>query len=151
MPLVVHGIVPEVYYLHEVCHSCTVLVHGIVLQEQWIWTIHDVLFHRLMCKVSKRSSAVWETYPAFERIVSRTLTLIAYRVRPTADASSMSTLRLRLVLGTSFARQAPNPMMSYGRPGRGAKLVTMLMVHAHIWSTMPWYGVQLQAGTLHLT
>ena len=31
----VHGIVPEVYYLHEVCHLCTNLVHGIVLQLQW--------------------------------------------------------------------------------------------------------------------
>ena len=34
-------------------------------------------------------------------------------------------------------------------PGRGAKLVTMLVVRAHIWSTMPWYGLQ-QAGTLHV-
>ena len=45
----------EVYYLHEVCHSCTNLVRGIVLQEQWIWPIHEILFHRLMRKVSKRS------------------------------------------------------------------------------------------------
>ena len=38
----VHGIVPEVYYLHKVCHLCTNLVHGIVLEEQWIWPIRDV-------------------------------------------------------------------------------------------------------------
>ena len=37
------------------CHSCTNLVHGIVLQEQWIWPIRDILFHRLTRKVSKRS------------------------------------------------------------------------------------------------
>ena len=49
----VHDIVPEVYYLHEVCHSCANIVQGIVFQEQWIWSIHDVLFHRLTCKVSK--------------------------------------------------------------------------------------------------
>ena len=70
----VHGIVPEVYYLHEVCHSCTNLVHGTVLQEQRIWPIRDVLFHKLKSKVSKRSSAVWETYPACERTVSRACT-----------------------------------------------------------------------------
>ena len=57
----VHGIVPEVCYLQEVCQSCTNIVHGIVLQEQWISAIHDVLFHKLMRNVSKRSSAVWET------------------------------------------------------------------------------------------
>ena len=55
--ILVHGTVPEVYYLHEVCHSCTNLIHGIVLQDQWIWAILDVC----MRKVSKRSSAVWET------------------------------------------------------------------------------------------
>ena len=34
----------HVYYLHEVCQSCTNLVHGIVLQEQaWIWAIHNVV------------------------------------------------------------------------------------------------------------
>ena len=46
------------------CHSRTILVQGTVLQEQRIWAIHDVLFHRLMRKVSKRSSAVWATYLA---------------------------------------------------------------------------------------
>ena len=30
----------EVYYVHN-------LVHGIVLQEQWILPIRDVLFHKL--------------------------------------------------------------------------------------------------------
>ena len=57
--------------LHEVCQPCTLLVHSIVLQEQWIWAIHDVLFH---------SSAVWETYPACERTVYRACTtaLIAF-------------------------------------------------------------------------
>ena len=33
-----------------VCHSCTNLVHGIVLQKQWIWPIHDILFHKLTRK-----------------------------------------------------------------------------------------------------
>ena len=61
---------PEVYYLHEVCRSCTNLVHSIVLQEQLIWPIRDVLFHKLTRKVSKRSNAVWETYLACERTVS---------------------------------------------------------------------------------
>ena len=131
---------PEVYYLHELCQSCSNLFHGIVLQEQWIWSIHDVLF-----------SAVWETYPACERTVSRARTLVFICICPTADVLSASTcsLRLRLVLGTSFARQAPNPMMPYGRPGRVAKLVTMLAVLALIWSTMLWYGL-LQDGTLHV-
>ena len=32
----------EVYL--QVCHSYTNLVHGIVLQEQWIWPMHDILF-----------------------------------------------------------------------------------------------------------
>ena len=35
----VHGIVPEVYYLHEVCHSCTNLVHGIVPE---VYYLHEV-------------------------------------------------------------------------------------------------------------
>ena len=40
-------------------------------------------------------------------------------------------------------------MMPHGKAGRGTKLVTMLVVRAHIWSTMPWYGLQ-QAGTRHV-
>ena len=57
--------------IHEVCHSCTNLVHGIVLQQQWIWPICDGLFHKQTHKpkVSKRSSSVWETYPACDRTV----------------------------------------------------------------------------------
>ena len=35
----VHGMVPEVYYLHEVCHSCTNLVHGIVPE---VYYLHEV-------------------------------------------------------------------------------------------------------------
>ena len=35
----VHGIVPEVYYLHEVCHSCTTLVHGTVPE---VYYLHEV-------------------------------------------------------------------------------------------------------------
>ena len=35
----VHGIVSEVYYLHEVCHSCTNLVHGIVPE---VCYLHEV-------------------------------------------------------------------------------------------------------------
>ena len=35
----VHGIVPEVYYLHEVCHSCTNLVHDIVPE---VYYLHEV-------------------------------------------------------------------------------------------------------------
>ena len=38
-PNLVHGIVPEVYYLHEVCHSCTNLVHGIVPE---VYYLHEV-------------------------------------------------------------------------------------------------------------
>ena len=45
-------------------------------------------------------------------------------------------VRLYLVLGTSFARQAPNPMMQYDRPDRVTKLVTKLAVRAPI----PQYG-----------
>ena len=62
---------PEVFYLHEVCHSCNNLFHSTVLHKQWV--IHDVLLHRLMRKVSKRSRAVWETYPpgVWENGISR--------------------------------------------------------------------------------
>ena len=35
----------------EVCYSCINLAHGIVLQEQWIWPVRDVLFHKLTSKV----------------------------------------------------------------------------------------------------
>ena len=65
-------------------------------------------------------------------------------VCPTADGSPASSLRLCLhvVLGTRFPRQAPNPMMPYGRPVSVAKPVTKLVVRARIWSTMPWYGLQ---------
>ena len=71
----IHVIPQGYYYLHEDGNS-NILVHGIhpVLEEQWIWVIHDVLFH-MTRKVSKRSSAVWETDPACERTVSRTCTL----------------------------------------------------------------------------
>ena len=41
-------------YLHKVCHSCAILVHGRVLQEQWIWPVRDVLFHKLTSKVLKK-------------------------------------------------------------------------------------------------
>ena len=71
-----------------------------------------------------------------------------------------SSLRLHLVLGTSFLHHVPYPMMPYSKPGRVAKLMTMLIVWVCvrvrgcvfmyvcvcIWSTMPWYGLQ-QAGT----
>ena len=40
-------------------------------------------------------------------------------------------------------------MMAHSEPGRVAKLVTVLVVHARIWSTMLWCGLQ-QAGTLHV-
>ena len=53
--------------LHEVCHSCINLDQGIVLQEQWIWPIRDVAYHKRTRKVSKRSSTVWETNPACVR------------------------------------------------------------------------------------
>ena len=39
----VHGIVPEVYYLHGVCHSCTNLVHGIVPE---VYYLHGVCHSR---------------------------------------------------------------------------------------------------------
>ena len=199
-----------VCYLHEVCQSCTNLVHGIVLQEQWIWDIHDVLFHRLTCEgdwpgvwetvyhivvsvqqccimkydllttrvfVSAKTLYLPNTFPDVHtkpmardttflhwtihtRVMCKielwrcctdtaTCTLIALSAFiTTQNGSPVSSLRLRLVLGTSFARQPPNPMMPYSRPGRGANLVPMLIVHARIWSTMLWYGLQ-QAGTLH--
>ena len=106
----VHGIVPEVCYLHEVCHSCTNLVHGTVPE---VYYLHEVCHlctnlhvvqgisysknngfgpfmtyrSRLTRKVSKRSSAVWETYPAHSPID-----------RLTADGAPVSSLRLHLVL-----------------------------------------------------
>ena len=73
-----------------------------------------------------RSQKVWEIYPVCvrERTVSRmcTLAFIAF-----AHGAPASSLRLCLVLGTSFARQLSNPMMPYGRPGRVAKPGTMLV------------------------
>ena len=60
---------------------------------------------------------------------------LAYHIRPTADGSSASSLRLRLVLETSFARHEPTPMLPYGRPGRVAKLLTMLAVRAQCRGT----------------
>ena len=86
-------------------HSCTILLHGIVLQEQWIWSIHDVLFHRLTRKVSKGSSAVWETYPACERTICHARTK-AFTVFAPQDGLPSSSLRLLLALGNSFVRQA---------------------------------------------
>ena len=40
--ILVHGIVPEVYYmyLHEVHHSCTILVHGIVPEVYYLHEVH---------------------------------------------------------------------------------------------------------------
>ena len=43
------------------------------------------------------------------------------------DDSPASNLRLHLILGTSFLHQAPTPMILYGRLGREAKFVTMLV------------------------
>ena len=68
---------------------------------------------------------------------------------PTADGLPASSLRPHLVLRTRFGHQEPNPIMPYGKLGRAAKLITMLVVHARIWSTIPWYGLQ-QAITLHV-
>ena len=81
-----------------------------------------------MCKVSKRSGTVWETTLHVRELYL--VNLSVYRVHPTADGSAASSLRSHLVLGTSFSHQAPNPMIPYGRPGRVAKLVTMLVVRA---------------------
>ena len=77
-------------------YATIILDHGIVLQEQWIWSICDVLFHKLTRSVSKGSNAVWETYPACERTVSQECTL-AFIVSP-RYGSPASSLRLRLVL-----------------------------------------------------
>ena len=126
--ILVHGIVPEVYYLHEVCHSCTNLVHGIVLQEQWIWAIRDVLFHRLTRKFSKRSNAVWETYPPCETTASRARTLAFIERLHCLTPQLIG--RLHLVLGTSFLRQAPYPMMPYGR-GYQCSLCVRTFIQCH--------------------
>ena len=40
----------EVYYLHDVYYSCTNLVHSIVLQQQWIWAIHDTVNHDILIR-----------------------------------------------------------------------------------------------------
>ena len=64
------------------------LVHDIVCQEQWIRAIHDILFHGLTRKVSKRRrSAVWETNPACERTCISHMHPSVKRVHPTADGS----------------------------------------------------------------
>ena len=91
---------PEVCYLHEVCHLCTHLDHGIVLPRTmdlgYSW--HFVL--QTDTQVSKRSSAVWETY---QRVRELYLTHAPRRlsnvpiVRP-MDGSCASGLRLQLFL-----------------------------------------------------
>ena len=57
-------------------------------------------------------------------------------------ASDANWLRLSSLLGTSFAWKW------LSRAG-GAKPIAKLVVHACIWNTMPWYGLQ-QAATLHV-
>ena len=115
---------------------------AIVLQEKCIWVIHDVLFHRLTHKVSKRSSVAWETL-ACERTVSCMHTL-AFALSP---HSWWSSLRLRPVLGTRFPCQVPNhPMISYGKVCIVTKLIIMFVVCSPIWDTMPWYGLQQASG-----
>ena len=91
------------------------------------------MFHRLTHKVSKRSSAVWETYPVCERTVSHTRTLAFSALSPQADGSSASSSP-----GTSFAWKR----LSHDAPrqaSRGSK--TRNARCAHIWSTMLWYGL----------
>ena len=70
--------------------------------------------------LKNKQRLVWATYAIYGRTVfhAHTLAFIAFA---TQNDSSASSLTLQLVLGTSFARQAPNPMMPYGRPGRGSK------------------------------
>ena len=82
----------------------------------------------------KEAVQVWEIYPARSPIVRLMSQLI---------------VRTHLVLGMSFAHQAPNPMMPYGRLGSVATLITMRVIRARIWGAMPWYRLQ-QAGTLHV-
>ena len=61
-----------------------------------------------------------------------------------------TSLRLRLVPQELALCGNAYPMMPHSRPGRGSKnLITMLIVRACIWSTMPCYGLQ-QAGILHV-
>ena len=69
------------------------------------------------------------------------------RARTLAFSACISSDYIYVVLGTSFVCQAFNPMMPYGRPGNVAKHVTMLVVYAHVWSTMLLYGLQ-QSGAL---
>ena len=60
----------SIYYPYEMCHSCT-LVHGIVLQEQWIWPIHDVLFHKL---TRKKQCSLGDLTGVWENCISRART-----------------------------------------------------------------------------
>ena len=66
------------------------------------------------------------------------------RVRHTADGSPTSSLRLRLVLGTSFPRQAPNPMMPYGRQCSKTRnharcACAHLEYNVVVWITAGWH------------
>ena len=84
-----------------------------------------------------------------ERTLSLTCILVfialAHCSPCSADGLTASSLRLHLVLGTSFVPQAPNPMMPYGRLGRVAKFVTMLVVCAYleynavVWNPAGWH------------
>ena len=131
------------------CHLCINLVYGRVLQEQWIWPIHDVLFHKLTREVSKRSSAVWETYLACERTVSRIHTLVYQKfnvpiVHHTHNSSLASNLRLRLVLWELVSRGNAYPMMPHGRPGRGSKTCNQAYcacthLEYNVWMTAGWH------------
>ena len=136
-------VIPEVYYLHEVCQSCTCPDHGRVLQEQWIWPVRDILFHKLTSNVSKRSSAVWETC---ERTVSRARTLAFIEHAHCSPPQIGSSLRLRLVYQELVSCGSAYPMMSHGRPGRGSETrnqVCCACVHleynAVVWIIAGWH------------
>ena len=131
---------PDVQEVYYPTRSVPVLLktNQTVLYEQWIWSIHDILFHTARCqqKVAVLSGRlIFRVYHAF--LVFNMS--VVYKCHMRLSRLPISSLRLHLVLGTSFPCRVSNPMMPYSRI---ANLVTMLiLLCAPIWRTVPWTGV----------
>ena len=159
----VHGIVPEVYYLHEVCHSCVRHnlvchhVHGStrsitprtmdLAQEQWIMTFCSTNWHPRSQKEAVQFGRL--TRRLIELAVSCACTFLAFTERAHCSPHRWFVCVLFKIvsssLGTVASRGNAYPMMPHGRPGRGSKTHNQarsacahLKYNAVVWVTAGW-------------
>ena len=128
---------PEVYYLHEVCHSCTKpsprrsTPRVMDLGHSWR-SVPQTDAQGL----KKKQCSLGDFIPRCVREPYLVRAPVCLSDAPICSPLKMaSNLRLRLVLEELASRGNVYPMMAHGRPGRGSKTRDQARcVRARIWS-----------------